>query len=236
MDQKYRQLRRLKRWNVLQQFVEDVRIYYFFGIKIKKKLHYSLKYPKQEENDVQFIFNLLKAQYHNFSLDVTNINSWTDVSQKDLLAVTSLLLHHTCITDRHEEITSPLCCKLPQAIQFQIKHFLENVNLDITREKMETAIDLCVKLKEELSLSDSSFHTVYEVSPLYHQSPLQGLLTGTPKSKRSMLFEKEREIKQLKNDLELERYEKADLQEELKSYQQQIDGLSKYLFATTKRK
>lgn len=176
---------------------------------------------------MNFVSDLLKKQYPNFLFEVEDAASWGDFSHNDLLSITSLLLHHTCITDRQEAVTSPLCSKLPQVTQLNIKIFLENVDFDVTREKLDEVIERCVNIKE-IDLAQAHFHTVYEGS-LKCDSPLQGLLNGTPKGKKkSLLLEKEREIKQLKNDLELERYEKADLQEELKLQQEKNKDLRKY--------
>lgn len=136
------------------------------------------------------------------------------------------MLHHSCITDGREVLTSPLCHKLSQTTQLCIKLFLEKVDFDVTRETLNEVINLCVASRDKTSSSSS---TEYEDTPLNCNSPLQDLLTRTPKFKNSRLIEKEREIKQLKNDLDLERFEKADLQEEFKLLQEKNDKLSKYL-------
>lgn len=188
-----------------------------------------MKSPGTEGSTANFIFNLLKRQYPNFVFDSDDATtSWTNFSHTDLISITSLLLHHTCITDRQEAITLPLCSKLPQLTQLNIKLFLENVDFDVTKEKLVEVIEQCSRI-EQLSPTDPSFHSVYEASSLLScDSPLQDLFNGTPKGKKFGLIQKEREIKQLKRDLELERYEKADLQEELKMQQEKNDDLSKY--------
>lgn len=193
--------------------------YYFVNI-------FSVKSPGGERSVVHFIFNLLKTQYPNFLFDTDNVISWTDLSHKDLVSVTSLLLHHTCITVRQDVITLPLCSKLPQNTQLIIKAFLENIDLHITREKLEEVIERCMKIKQ-IVIIESPLSEEYE-DCVCATSPLQSLLSGTPKTNKSRLFEKEREIKQLKNDLELERYEKADLQEELRLQKDENKSISMY--------
>lgn len=65
-------------------------------------------------------------------------------------------------------------------------------------------------------------------SPLVGKSPLQDFLRS-PNVKATSL-EKDREIKRLKSELEIERFEKADLQEELKEQKEQIKKLGMYGF------
>lgn len=175
------------------------------------------------------ILGLLKKQYPNIAFNIKNVESWTDVPYKDLLSITSLLLHHTCIIDRREVLTSPLCNKLSQLTQLSIKLFLEKLDFNITNETLDEVINVCVAIikEEAMSTFDSPLCTIYGNSSLNCKSPLEDLLIRTPKVKNSSCFEKIREIKHLKNDLEMERFEKADLQEELKLQQQRNDKLSK---------
>lgn len=139
------------------------------------------------------------------------------------------MLHHSCITDGREVLTSPLCHKLSQTTQLCIKLFLEKVDFDVTRETLNEVIHLCVTNMAKTTLPSLPFCTEFRDAPLNCGSPLQDLLTKTPKFKNSRYLEKEREIKQLKKDLDLERFEKADLQEEFKLLQEKNDKLSKYV-------
>lgn len=173
------------------------------------------------------VFNLLRTQYPNVSFN--DVDSWPAISNEDLLSITSLLLHHTCVTDPREVLTTPLCQNLSQATQLSIKLFLENVNYNTTNAELKEVIKLCVMKREEIILS-SSLCLTNEDSVLNCVSPLEDLLSGTPKLKNVRFLERDREVKRLKRDLELERYEKADLQEEFKLQQEKNEKLSKRIY------
>lgn len=102
---------------------------------------------------VTFVLNLLKAHYPSVLFDTSKIYCWMDVSQSDLLSITSLLLHHTCVTDRREVLTSPLCHRLPQTTQLAIKLFLEKVDCDITKDRLHEVIELCTRKKDATPVS-----------------------------------------------------------------------------------
>lgn len=175
--------------------------------------------PHPEENSdvdtVIAIFQLLKARYPNFTFEDDTVISLSAISNDDLIALTSLLMHHTCITDRREVLTSPLCHRLSPVTQLSIKIFLEKVDVNVTINELLEIIQQCTG-QGEMSLRNSYNWIASGDSPINNGSPLQTLLNRTPSSKSSRFFERDREIKKLKSELEQERYEKTDLQEELK--------------------
>lgn len=160
------------------------------------------------------IFQLLKTKYPKFTFENEAVASLTAVSDNDLIALSSLLMHHTCITDRREVLTSPLCHKLSADTQLSIKIFLERVDANITIKELHEIIQQCTG-QGDMRLKRSYNWIASGDSPINNGSPLLSLLHNTP-SKTSRFFEKDREIIKLKTELEQERYERADLQEELK--------------------
>lgn len=135
----------------------------------------------------------------------------TDLPETDLKAITSLLLHYTCIYDRRDVLTSPLCYSLSAPTQIIIRNFLQKFNKEFTNSALNVLIEQCL---EEVSLNLNN-HWINIGGSIGRNSPLQDLLK-TPVSKFGRLHEKEKNISDLKSALELERYEKADLQEELR--------------------
>lgn len=136
-------------------------------------------------------------------------------------------MHHACITDRREVLTSPLCHQLSSSTQLKIKMFLEKIDNDISVEQLVEVIKECSERTNELILT-SPCVSVAHGDDLARDSPLQDLLCRTPQSKPSRFLEKDREINKLKTELELERYEKADLQEELKAQCEKNNKLGIY--------
>lgn len=98
----------------------------------------------------------------------------------------------------------------------KIKMFLEKIDNDISTEQLVDVIKECCA-KTNAEILPSPCVSSVNGDDLVRDSPLQDLLCRTPQSKPSRFVEKDREINKLKTELELERYEKADLQEELKA-------------------
>lgn len=120
-------------------------------------------------------------------------------------------MHYTCIYDRRDVLTVPLCNTLDQKTQIHIRNFLEKVTSNITYEELQRHM----QSNYDENALDTSVCMSDICSPLIYQSPLQDILK-TPSFKAGRLQVKDREISKLKSELELERYEKADLQEEIK--------------------
>lgn len=84
--------------------------------------------------------------YPLFSL-TNNYAKLSDMHRKDLSALTSLLMHYTCIHDRRDILTSPLCHQLKQVTQMYIKNFLEKLqdSSSLTIDKLANVVDKCVE-------------------------------------------------------------------------------------------
>ncbi|KAF5305007.1 hypothetical protein FQR65_LT07798 [Abscondita terminalis] len=149
----------------------------------------------------------LKKQYPHISLNYDNEN----VAESDLIIICSLLLHYSCIHDRRDVLTSPLCYQLSKQTQTTIKGYLEKTKNDINLDKLFDIIEASFEWKKEnKSLNDFTLSCDYSNVA----SPLQALL-HTPVSKGPRYKEKDREINKLRSELDLERFEKIDLQKEL---------------------
>ncbi|KAK9732199.1 hypothetical protein QE152_g13020 [Popillia japonica] len=163
--------------------------------------------------------DLIKSHYPNYVIDKEYLTDLPDLPNKNVVTVFSLLLHFACVIERKDTLIMP-SCKLPPDIQHYIKNFLEKVNSKITNFHFKKIIEEM----NESNISSTSYQWMpIGDSPLVGKSPLQDFLRS-PNVKATSL-EKDREIKRLKSELEIERFEKADLQEELKEQKEQIKKL-----------
>lgn len=139
------------------------------------------------------------------------------MNSEELFYITSLLMHYTCIHDRRDVLTSPLCHNLQQTTQVCIKSFLEKVQeySELTNEALNKIITACEEEMETFSSKQSvqSFSPPDEFTTA--ESPLQNILK-TPSTKLSRLIEKDREIVRLKTDVEIMQEEKDNLEEDLR--------------------
>lgn len=169
--------------------------------------------------------DLIKAQYSNYILDEDDLTDLQSLSVDNIITICSLLLHFACVIERKDSLIVPLCKKLPPNVQINIKNFLEKVNSKITNFHFKKIIDEM----NESNISSTSYQWMpVGDSPLIGTSPLQDFLR-TPGMIPTRL-EKDREIKKLKSELENERFEKADLQEELKEHKEEIKKLGMSFF------
>lgn len=168
--------------------------------------------------------DLIKAQYPNYIIDKEYLIDLSDLPNKNIVTVCSLLLHFGCVIERKDTLIMP-SCKLPPDIQHYIKNFLEKVNSKITNFHFKKIIEEM----NESNISSTSYQWIpIGDSPLVGKSLLHDFLRSP--NVKSTSLEKDREIKRLKSELEIERFEKADLQEELKEQKGQIKKLGMYIF------
>lgn len=125
-------------------------------------------------------------------------------------------MHYTCIHDRRDVLTSPLCHNLQQTTQISIRNFLERAQdgLELTNQALAIVIASC---EEEVgkTLFEHSQQWQTGSTKILGKSPLQDILK-TPNTKGSRLIEKDKEINKLKTDLELVQEEKYNLEEDLR--------------------
>ena len=177
---------------------------------------FSKKSTEIESDVLTCLFNVLNQHYPNFVINNESNVHLSDLSQGDLSSITSLLMHYTCIYDRRDVLTSPLCHNLRQLTQVCIKNFFEKIQecTIISNEELVKIIASCV---EEDTKADVTCQWLSVAnSPLSKRiSPLQDILK-TPTTKNSKLLEKDKEITRLKSELELTQDEKEGLEEDLK--------------------
>lgn len=171
-----------------------------------------------------YLFHVLSQHYPDFIIkDKANIHH-TDLTPTDLSAVTSLLLHYTCIHDRRDVLTSPLCYNLQQITQMCIKNFLEKIQAcpKISNEELANIIQCCV---DEVEKKPNIICQLLAVanSPPNKRSPLHDILR-TPTSKNVKLIE----LNKLRTELELVRDEKESLEEDLKLQIEKYNRLGKF--------
>ncbi|XP_060536310.1 coiled-coil domain-containing protein 18-like isoform X2 [Cylas formicarius] len=189
---------------------------------------YEVKFSESKKSpdvpdELTFILWLIGQHYKNFEVKNQPSIHVSDLSRDDLLKITSLLMHYTCIHDRRNVLTSPLCYNLHPATQILIKSFLEKMDNNITNETLEKVIlNIFAEVKKQTSYLDLS------ILSCATESPLQDVLQ-TPASKKFKLREKDKEIVKLRQDLELEKEEKSDLAEELQSLMEKNSKLETQL-------
>ncbi|KAK2588900.1 hypothetical protein KPH14_001759 [Odynerus spinipes] len=181
----------------------------------EKLIKLSWKKDPNTSDGKDILTTFIEDEYPKFRINKGKDQGYSE----DIYIVTLLLSHVSLNTVFHQ----PMCTKLPHEIQVIIKSFLEIVlpyGRSITIEVLKDAImDLTSSEK------DNAFKT-----PRSHS--LKGFFTSpVARSAQShrMLNEKNRELQHLRSELETERFEKADLQEDLKIEQNKVQGLLKQL-------
>nr|CAI5848925.1 unnamed protein product [Callosobruchus analis] len=151
----------------------------------------------------------------------------TDLKSDELYILTSMLMHYTCIYDRQDVLTSPLCHSLKPQTQTCIKFFLEKIQEcpSLTDDDLMKIIQQCTAKAVEPPGCSNFIASSGEDSK---ESPLYGILK-TPMSKRIKIFEKDKEISQLKATLEVAQEEKDDLEEDLRRHIERNKKLEKQL-------
>lgn len=155
------------------------------------------------------VINFLKPYYLDQNA-YDNVKSFCELTNNDIIIITALLLHHTCIVCTKESFKNSMCEKLSGMNQIWIKEFLEkfddikNYNDIVTFDIKPTSLNQKTQNKSDSPLSD------------YFQTPIR----------RIRIVEKDKRIKHLMSELELERSEKAELQDELRSEQNKVKVIS----------
>ncbi|GLV40148.1 mushroom body defect [Carabus blaptoides fortunei] len=162
-----------------------------------------------------YITDFLKKHYPAYGIDNEPSHSQDSV---EITYVCSLLLHYCCIKDCRPEFISPLCENLSLTIQVFMKTFLEDLQSgnDITRDVLKDAISSIHKLSSTPTkpYCNSPYNSPKLSTP--NANPLVEFFR-TPLKKYQLNYElQKKEVKTLLAQLDLERFEKADLQEELK--------------------
>ncbi|CAH1116630.1 unnamed protein product [Phaedon cochleariae] len=177
------------------------------------------------------LFHILNRHYPYFEInDKSNIHL-SDLPYNDIASITSLLMHYTCIHDRRDVLTSPLCHTLQPVTQLGIKTFLEKVQEcpKLTSEELGKIVLTCLEDKNDKNTNQSQkWLSVAQSSSTSKQSPLLDILK-TPASKLSRLQEKDREITRLITDLELIQEEKENLEEDVRLQIEKNKKLEKQL-------
>ncbi|XP_025834068.1 COP1-interactive protein 1-like isoform X3 [Agrilus planipennis] len=182
-------------------------------------------------NDVDIlttIFKTLKKEYPHCQFDNEKTVHIQDLTNNDIIIISSLLMHYSCVFEHRDVLTSPLCQRLSHHTQLCIRMFLEKIQNDVTKDILFETIKNCTFVNEFKKKLQSSQWMSGGDSPLSSRSPLQELLY-TPGYKKAYIQEREREINKLRQELEVERYEKLDIQEELKQQQEHNEKIGKEL-------
>nr|CAH7761584.1 unnamed protein product [Callosobruchus chinensis] len=202
--------------------LDDLRDGVFFT-----ELQKVIKIPEGTNTDIlTCIFHIFEKHYPKLTIHEKMNVHLTDLKSDELNILASMLMHYTCIHDRQDVLTSPLCHSLKPQTQTCIKFFLEKIQEchSLTDNDLMKIIQQCTaKIMEPPS---SNF--IASSGEDSKESPLYGLLK-TPMSKRIKIFEKDKEISQLKATLEVAQEEKDDLEEDLRKHIERNKKLEKQL-------
>lgn len=138
-------------------------------------------------------------------------------------------MHYTCIHDRRDVLTSPLCHNLQQTTQICIRNFLERVQeyTELTNETLEAIIACCEADTERTPPGQFQQWFCLPSGIAVGKSPLEDILK-TPSTKGSRLLEKDKAISRLTSDLELIQDEKENLEEDFRLQVERNKKLGKY--------
>ncbi|XP_047354263.1 CAP-Gly domain-containing linker protein 1 isoform X1 [Vespa velutina] len=175
----------------------------------------SLRKDINGSNDKDILITFIKDEFPEFQ-----INKDKDYQYPEDVYIISLLLSYACQNVTYHQ---PMCTKLQQEIQIKIKSFLEIVlpyGKSISIEILRDAI---------MELTDSENKNILKTP---NTRPLKEFFSSpvirSAQSHR-ILNERNHELRLLKSELEVERFEKADLQEDLKIEQNKVQSLLKQL-------
>lgn len=187
---------------------------------------FILRSPEQlsetSDNIIITVYKFIKAHYPNYEFELEK-SDLGDLNTHDLIIITSLFMHYTCILGRRDDLIEPLCSKLTQNVQENIRNFLEAFSGTVTREELEYYVTEVMNVETQASTPPT--YNYFKVrTPKVMSSPLEDYLK-TPKSRSRV----NNEIRKLKSALELEKDEKADLQEELQAHQEKIKRISTFI-------
>ncbi|XP_066593284.1 putative leucine-rich repeat-containing protein DDB_G0290503 isoform X2 [Prorops nasuta] len=169
---------------------------------------------KNINNDLD-ILSFLKKEYPCFEFCGEEENN------KIVVYIASLLLLHI---SQDEKFHKPMCTKLEHDSQLKIKGFLELVlpyEKNLTKEVMNEAI---IELKDVIAV-DIPVTPKSQILKDFLTSPISQSITYSQRK----LSERDKELRRLKNELEIERFEKNDLQEDLYTQEKKIQNLQKKL-------
>lgn len=156
------------------------------------------------------LINFLKSHYLDKDL-YENVKNFYELTNNDIIIITALLLHYTSIIFTKEKFQKAMCDKLSGFHQIWIKEFLERFdNIKNYNEILKFNIKGTLLNQEMQNKSNSPLND-------YFQTPIR---------RRVRLVEKDKQMKNLLMELDMERTEKLELLDELKTEQNKVKTIS----------
>ncbi|KAF7390971.1 hypothetical protein HZH66_009451 [Vespula vulgaris] len=175
----------------------------------------SLKKDINGSNDKDILVTFIKDEFPEFQ-----INKDKNQEYPEDIYIISLLLSYA---SQNVTFHQPMCTKLQQETQIKIKSFLEmvlpygkSISIEILRDVIMQLTDF--ESKSILETPNTRSLKEFFSSPVVRSAQSHRILN-----------ERNRELRLLKSELEVERFEKADLQEDLKIEQNKVQTLLKQL-------
>lgn len=192
-------------------------------------MFYRKKSTEIEQDVLTCLFHVLGEHYPKFTIKNKSFVHINDINNEDLFYITSLLMHYTCIHDRRDVLTSPLCHNLQQTTQICIRSFLERTQefSEISKETVKSIVALCTADIEKYSDQTQQWISL-PAGSVVGKSPLQDIFR-TPSTKGGRLLEKDKEIIKLKRSLELLQDEKENLEEDVRIQTERNKKIGKFL-------
>ncbi|XP_046597175.1 myosin-2 heavy chain [Neodiprion lecontei] len=173
-------------------------------------------YSEDDLDDKGLLSKFIQGTYPEFVRE-----SEDDKETCKEIHIASLLLLHS---SQEPKLHRPMCIKLSNETQLKIKAFLEKVlqySTSVTKEVINEAI------METSGTIIKTPPSTPKIRPLkdFFNSPV----TTVRKNFNRVMEERTREIRRLRAELETERFEKADLQEDLETQREKINNLQRKL-------
>ncbi|XP_014616009.1 PREDICTED: putative leucine-rich repeat-containing protein DDB_G0290503 [Polistes canadensis] len=201
--------------NVLETPIKDIE-------ELKEKQLYgqlieslTLRKDISSSKDKDILTAFIKDEYPEFQINKDQVEKYPED-----LYIMSLVLSYA---SQNSTFHLPMCTKLQHETQIKIKSFLEMVlpyGKSISFEVLRDAIMELIEIENKNIFKTPNTRSLKE----FFGSPV----VRSAQSSR-ILNERNRELRLLKSELEVERFEKADLQEDLKIEKNQVQRLIKLL-------
>ncbi|KAI4487998.1 hypothetical protein M0804_004846 [Polistes exclamans] len=175
----------------------------------------TLRKDISSSKDKDILTAFIKDEYPEFQINKDQVEKYPED-----LYIMSLVLSYA---SQNSTFHLPMCTKLQHETQIKIKSFLEMVlpyGKSISFEVLRDAIMELIEIENKNIFKTPNTRSLKE----FFGSPV----VRSAQSSR-ILNERNRELRLLKSELEVERFEKADLQEDLKIEKNQVQRLIKLL-------
>lgn len=175
-------------------------LYFFSNKKCKDEI---------ADNTCIAIINFLQLKYA-LNNRYSNVKNFDEIAYNDLIMITALLLHYTTIVELKSSFKDSMCQKLSPTEQIFIKEFLEKFD---NIKNYEDIVDFNPYANSIPKAKSSNGSPLQE----FFQTPIRRFKHPV----------RDKQLQQLKIELEIVSSEKIELQDELKSTKNKLKAISR---------